>query len=429
MAELLVRRRQRVHRVRRRRRLRRRLQRHRSREDLGANASALGIEHEGYVNNASWFTDAMYRSSAALTRHLCDQHGIPKDRAHILGHNELPGNDHTDPGPHWNWDYYMQLVTSGGGTMLGGSPTDFTGDGKDDIVTFTQNPEADVYVAPSTGSAFGGAKVWHDFFAPGGETPLSGDFNGDGKDDIVTFTRDPEADVYVALSDGSRFGAASVWHDHFAPGGEVPAVGDVNGDGKDDIVTFTHDADAKVYVALSNGVDGFGPASVWHDFFAPAGEFPALGDVNGDGRDDLITFTQGSTADVYVAFSNGSGFGPGQLVHEHFAPAGEQPRVGDVNGDGKDDIITFTQGANSDVYVALSDGARFGGGQLWNEFFAPDGEFPYVGDYDGDGKDDIVTFTHNADADVYVALSNGTNAFVNGRKWHDFFGLAGEISF
>ncbi|MFF4796579.1 M23 family metallopeptidase, partial [Streptomyces sp. NPDC001276] len=39
--------------------------------------------------------------------------------------------------------------------MLAGSPTDFTGDGKDDIVTFTQNPEADVYVAPSTGSGFG----------------------------------------------------------------------------------------------------------------------------------------------------------------------------------------------------------------------------------------------------------------------------------
>ncbi|MEW2080150.1 N-acetylmuramoyl-L-alanine amidase, partial [Streptomyces sp. NPDC013433] len=114
-----------------------------------ANPSSLGIEHEGYVDNASWFSDAMYRSSAALTRHLCDQHGIPKDRAHILGHNELPGNDHTDPGPHWNWNYYMQLVTSGGSGMRAGSPTDFTGDGVDDIVTFTQDPEADVYVAAS----------------------------------------------------------------------------------------------------------------------------------------------------------------------------------------------------------------------------------------------------------------------------------------
>ena len=75
-----------------------------------ANASSLGIEHEGYVDDPSWFTDAMYRSSAALTRHLADTHGIPKDREHIIGHSEAPGNDHTDPGPNWDWDKYMGLV-------------------------------------------------------------------------------------------------------------------------------------------------------------------------------------------------------------------------------------------------------------------------------------------------------------------------------
>ncbi|MFF3750892.1 peptidoglycan-binding protein [Streptomyces sp. NPDC002018] len=82
-----------------------------------ANASSLGIEHEGFVADPSWFTDAMYRSSAALTKYLCERYGIPKDRAHIVGHVEVPGNDHTDPGPNWNWNYYMQLVggSSGGG--------------------------------------------------------------------------------------------------------------------------------------------------------------------------------------------------------------------------------------------------------------------------------------------------------------------------
>lgn len=75
-----------------------------------ANASALGIEHEGYVDDPSWFTDAMYRSSAKLTRHLADKHGIPLDRQHIIGHSEAPGNDHTDPGKHWDWDTYMKLV-------------------------------------------------------------------------------------------------------------------------------------------------------------------------------------------------------------------------------------------------------------------------------------------------------------------------------
>ncbi len=77
------------------------------------NPYTIGIEHEGFVDQPSWFTDAMYRSSAALTRNIADRRGIPKDRAHIKGHSEMPNNDHTDPGPNWNWDYYMQLVNGG----------------------------------------------------------------------------------------------------------------------------------------------------------------------------------------------------------------------------------------------------------------------------------------------------------------------------
>ncbi|MFF0342039.1 N-acetylmuramoyl-L-alanine amidase [Kribbella sp. NPDC004875] len=77
------------------------------------NPYTIGIEHEGYVDQPSWFTDAMYRSSAALTRNIADRRGIPKDRAHIKGHSEMPNNDHTDPGPNWDWNYYMQLVNGG----------------------------------------------------------------------------------------------------------------------------------------------------------------------------------------------------------------------------------------------------------------------------------------------------------------------------
>ncbi|MFC5813911.1 golvesin C-terminal-like domain-containing protein [Nonomuraea harbinensis] len=77
------------------------------------NNRSIGIEHEGWVNDASWFTDAMYRSSAALTRHLADKYGVPKNRTGIIGHNEVPGATHTDPGPHWNWTTYMNYVNGG----------------------------------------------------------------------------------------------------------------------------------------------------------------------------------------------------------------------------------------------------------------------------------------------------------------------------
>ncbi|MET8311023.1 N-acetylmuramoyl-L-alanine amidase [Micromonospora sp. NPDC005173] len=85
------------------------------------NTQSIGIEHEGYVDNPAWFTDAMYRASATLTRSLATKYGIPKDRAHIIAHAEVPGATHTDPGPNWNWTYYLQLVNGttgiGSGTV------------------------------------------------------------------------------------------------------------------------------------------------------------------------------------------------------------------------------------------------------------------------------------------------------------------------
>jgi hypothetical protein len=74
------------------------------------NLTSVGIEHEGFVDDPSWFTDAMYRSSAQLAAYLCDKYGIPVDREHIVGHNEVPGATHTDPGPYWDWDLYLSYV-------------------------------------------------------------------------------------------------------------------------------------------------------------------------------------------------------------------------------------------------------------------------------------------------------------------------------
>jgi N-acetyl-anhydromuramyl-L-alanine amidase AmpD len=76
------------------------------------NERSIGIEHEGFVDRPQDFTDAMYRGSAKLTADICVRRGIPVDREHIVGHVEVPGADHTDPGPHWDWPKYMKLVAA-----------------------------------------------------------------------------------------------------------------------------------------------------------------------------------------------------------------------------------------------------------------------------------------------------------------------------
>lgn len=77
----------------------------------GWNPFTIGIEHEAMAGEGHlWFTEAMLRTSAAITRAACLRYGIPMDRNHIRGHVEVPGASHWDPGPYFPWDYYMSLV-------------------------------------------------------------------------------------------------------------------------------------------------------------------------------------------------------------------------------------------------------------------------------------------------------------------------------
>ncbi|MFI2489756.1 N-acetylmuramoyl-L-alanine amidase [Promicromonospora kroppenstedtii] len=87
------------------------------------NMHSIGLEHEGWAGTGSWYTEAMYQSSAALVRYLAEEHDIPLDRAHVIGHDQVPGilpgytkNVHWDPGPYWDWDHYFELL----GAPIGG---------------------------------------------------------------------------------------------------------------------------------------------------------------------------------------------------------------------------------------------------------------------------------------------------------------------
>ncbi|NEN97332.1 MAG: VCBS repeat-containing protein [Moorea sp. SIO3I7] len=196
-----------------------------------------------------------------------------------------------------------------------------------------------------------------------------GDVNGDGRDDIVGFGH---TFVYVSLgqSDGT-FASPSIALDSFTVDrgrwtdfDTYPRqLGDVNGDGRDDIVGFGH---TFVYVSLGQSDGTFASPSIaldsftvdrgrWTDFDT----YPRqLGDVNGDGRDDIVGF--GHTF-VFVSLGQSDGtFAPPSIVMEDFTVDrggwtnfDTYPRqLGDVNGDGQADIVGF---ANNGTYVALAN--------------------------------------------------------------------------
>jgi hypothetical protein len=82
------------------------------------NMHSIGIEHEGFAaQGATWYTETLYRNSAKLVRYLAAKNNIPLDRAHIIGHDQVPGTlpttvrgMHWDPGPYWDWEHYFDLL-------------------------------------------------------------------------------------------------------------------------------------------------------------------------------------------------------------------------------------------------------------------------------------------------------------------------------
>ncbi len=82
------------------------------------NMHSIGIEHEGFAaQGATWYTEALYRNSARLVKYLAKKNNIPLDRAHIIGHDQVPGTlpstvagMHWDPGPYWDWEHYFDLL-------------------------------------------------------------------------------------------------------------------------------------------------------------------------------------------------------------------------------------------------------------------------------------------------------------------------------
>ena len=93
------------------------------------NPYTIGYEHEGYVTQSQWYTEALYTASAALSRDIVNSgYGIPALRTYygassagtqtlgnctkIKGHQHFAGQSHTDPGIYWNWEKYYRLINN-----------------------------------------------------------------------------------------------------------------------------------------------------------------------------------------------------------------------------------------------------------------------------------------------------------------------------
>ena len=279
---------------------------------------------------------------------------------------------------------------------------DFDGDGKDDLGSFYP-ATGEWRVSESTGSGFT-SSVWTTFSTKSGWTSqVVGDFNGDGKDDIGNY-HPVTGNWVVSKSTGSGF-TSSVWTTFSTKSGWTSqVVGDFNGDGKDDIGNY-HPVTGNWVVSKSTG-SGF-TSSVWTTFSTKSGwTSQVVGDFNGDGKDDIGNYHP-VTGNWVVSKSTGSGFTSSVWTTFSTKSGWTSQVVGDFNGDGKDDIGNYHPVTGNWV-VSKSTGSGFTS-SVWTTFSTKSGwTSQVVGDFNGDGKDDIGNY-HPVTGNWVVSKSIGSN--------------------
>ena len=277
---------------------------------------------------------------------------------------------------------------------------DVNGDGALDVIQGYQGAQSVIYLNDGRGG-FGNGVPFGDFYYT---TSIAvGDLNGDGALDIVQGNNYyQESRVYFNDGQGSFDAGAPFgwWHTYTYS----IALGDLNGDGALDIVQGNNYQQSMVF--FNDGRGGF-------DVSAPFGSGTdrtlsvAVGDVDGDNTLDII---QGNQAVAYtvdeackVYFNDGQG-GLGAAVPFSALRATSSVAVGDVNGDGLQDIVQGNDAQQTLVYLSE-------GGGIFGKGF-PVGKAYYttsiaLGDMNGDGALDIVQGNNGQESMLYLNNQQG----------------------
>jgi hypothetical protein len=243
-------------------------------------------------------------------------------------------------------------------------------------------------------------------FVPNSSGLFNGDFNGDNRDDILWRSDGGRVTNWLGQGDGGFASNIAIADANAGADWHAVGVGDFNGDNRDDILWRHENGDMFDWLSQANG-NFASNASNSYTNVSVSWEVIGTGDFNGDNRTDVLWRNDIGRVTNWLGQTNGGFLGNFANADANAGLDWHFAGTGDFNGDGRDDILW--RNAKGELFNWLSTPGGGFASNAANSYTSVDSSWHIVGigDFDGDNRSDILWRNDSGRVTNWLGQANG----------------------